>query len=67
MDTGFPPASEDLLGTGKWLAGLSALGVYMGPQWKIDALVQHYWNFAGDDDRDDVNLTNRQLFFITTA
>jgi hypothetical protein len=63
LDAGFPTASEDLLGTGKWLAGPTALGVYMGPKWKLGALVQHYWDFAGDDDRDDVNLTNLQLFY----
>ncbi len=63
VDLGFPTASEDILGTGKWLGGPTALGVYMGPKWKLGALVQHYWDFAGDDDRDDVNLTNLQLFY----
>ncbi len=62
LDLGFPTASEDLLGTGRWLGGPSGLGVYMGPKWKIGALVQQYWDFAGDDDRDDVNLTNLQYF-----
>jgi hypothetical protein len=41
FDAGFPTASEDILGTGKWTAGPSALGVYMGPKWKIGGLVQH--------------------------
>jgi hypothetical protein len=63
LDFGFPTASDDLLGTGKYLAGPTALGVYMGPKWKIGALVQHYWDYAGDDDRDDVNLTNLQIFY----
>ncbi|MCZ6892652.1 MAG: hypothetical protein O7H40_01225, partial [Gammaproteobacteria bacterium] len=40
----------------------SALGVYMGSKWKIGALAQQYWSFAGDDDRDAVNLTNLQYF-----
>ena len=62
FDLGIPTASEDILGTGKWLAGPSALGVYMGPKWKIGALVQHFWDFEGDDDRDDVNLSNIQYF-----
>jgi hypothetical protein len=61
---GFPTASEDILGTGKWLAGPSALGVYMGPKWKIGALWQQYFDYAGDDDRDDVNLTNLQYFIF---
>jgi len=64
FDLGFPTASDDLLGTGKWLAGPSALGVYMGPKWKIGALVQQYWDYAGDSDRDDVSLMNLQYFIF---
>jgi hypothetical protein len=64
FDLGFPTASEDILGTGKWLAGPSALGVYMGPKWKIGALLQQYYDFAGDDDRSDVNMTNLQYFIF---
>jgi hypothetical protein len=62
FDAGFPTASEDILGTGKWTAGPSALGVYMGPKWKIGGLVQQYWDYAGDDDRSDVNIMNLQYF-----
>lgn len=40
FDLGFPTATEDILGTGKWLAGPSGLGVYMGPKWKIGGLIQ---------------------------
>jgi hypothetical protein len=64
FDLGFPTASEDILGTGKYLAGPSALGVYMGPKWKVGALVQQYWDYAGDDDRDDVSLMNLQYFIF---
>jgi hypothetical protein len=62
FDLGFPTATEDILGTGKWLAGPSGLGVYLGPKWKVGALAQQFWDFAGDGDRDDVNLTNLQYF-----
>ena len=62
FDAGFPTASDDILGTGKWTAGPSAIGAYMGPKWKIGGLLQHYWDYAGDDDRDPVNLTNFQYF-----
>jgi hypothetical protein len=62
FDLGFPTATEDVLGTGKWTAGPSALGVYMGRKWKVGALGMHYWDYAGDDDRSDVNLTNLQYF-----
>lgn len=63
FDLSFPTASEDILGTGKWSAGPSALGVYLGPKWKVGALVQQYWSYAGDDDRDDVNMTNIQYLY----
>ena len=66
FDLGFPTASEDILGTGKFTAGPSALGVYMGPTWKIGGLVQNYFDFAGDDDRDDVSLMNLQYFVYYT-
>jgi hypothetical protein len=62
FDLGFPTATDDVLGTGKWLAGPSALGVYMGPKWKVGALLQHYWDFAGDGDRSSVHLSNLQYF-----
>lgn len=62
FDLGVPTATEDILGTGKWAAGPSALGVYMGPKWKVGGLAMHYWDFAGDDDRSDVNMTNLQYF-----
>jgi hypothetical protein len=64
FNLGFPTATEDILGTGKWLAGPSGLGVYMGPKWKIGALVQQYWDYAGDSDRDDVSLMNLQYFIF---
>ena len=60
FDVGLPTATEDVLGTGKWTAGPSALFAYLGPKWKFGGLVQNYWDFAGDDDRDDVRLTNLQ-------
>ena len=62
FDVGAPTATEDILGTGKWTAGPSGLAVYMGEKWKVGALVQQYFDFAGDDDRDDVSLMNLQYF-----
>jgi hypothetical protein len=64
LDLSFPTASEDILGTGKYSAGPSALGVYLGPKWKVGALLQQYWSYAGSDDRDDVNLMNLQYFIF---
>ena len=63
FDLGFPSADEDMLGTGKYSAGPSALGVYLGETFKGGALVQHYWDYAGDSDRTDVNTTNIQYLY----
>ncbi len=63
FDVLFPTATEDVLGTGKWAAGPSALGVYMGPKLKAGALLQHYVSFAGSDNQADVNMTNLQYLY----
>jgi hypothetical protein len=63
FDVGLDTASEDILGTGKYSAGPSALGVYMGEKFKGGALVQHYEDFAGDGDRNDVSMTNIQYLY----
>jgi len=60
FDLGLPTATEDVLGTGKWTAGPSALFAYLGPKWKLGGLLQQYWDYAGSDKRDDVNMTNLQ-------
>jgi len=70
FDLGFPTASEDILGSNKWTAGPSALGVYLGPKWKAGGLVTNYFNFGGDGiDRNnqpvpDVSITNLQYFLF---
>lgn len=60
FDAGFPTASDDVLGLDKWTAGPSALGVYLGKKLKAGALVQQYFDYAGDSDRSDVTLMNLQ-------
>lgn len=68
FDIAMPTGTEDVLTSNKWSAGPSALAVYMGPTWKVGALLMHYWDFAGDDfDSNgqavpDVNTTNLQYF-----
>jgi hypothetical protein len=65
FDVGIPTASEDILGTGKWTAGPSALAVYMGPKWKVGGLATHFKDFADrDSNRADVNMTNLQYFLF---
>jgi hypothetical protein len=63
FDAGFPTASDDVLGTEKYTAGPAALGVYLGKKWKLGSLAQHYWSYAGDGDRSDVNMTNLQYIY----
>ncbi|TNF96111.1 MAG: hypothetical protein EP297_10605 [Gammaproteobacteria bacterium] len=63
FDVGLPTAQEDVLGTGKWTVGPSALAVYLGEKWKGGALLTNYWDFAGDSDRDDVRLSNLQYLY----
>jgi hypothetical protein len=62
FDLMLPTATDDILGTGKWSAGPSLLGVYMGPKWKVGALLTHFKDFAGSSNRNDVNLSNIQYF-----
>ena len=64
FDLALPTAQEEILGSGKYSAGPSALAVYLGETFKGGALIQHYWDFASHDKgRDDVNLTNIQSIY----
>jgi len=53
-------ATDDSLGTGKWSAGPMALAFHIGEKWILGAIAQHWWSFAGDNDREDVNLSDLQ-------
>jgi hypothetical protein len=53
-------ATDDFLGTGKWSAGPMLTAAYIGEKWIAATVAQHWWSFAGDGDRDDVNLTDFQ-------
>jgi hypothetical protein len=53
MDT----ATSDALGTGKWAAGPAAVVVHLGDKWMYGVVAQHFWSFAGDARRNDINLT----------
>lgn len=58
----FPTASHDVLGSGKWGAGPTAVALkQMGP-WTIGGLTNHIWSYAGDDDRNYVSSTFVQPF-----
>ena len=66
----WPTATEDVLGQEKWQAGPAALAVWLGDKsggWGLDnfnigVLAQHWWSYAGDDDRPHTNQSDIQYF-----
>ena len=58
----FPTGTDDALGTGKWCAGPTAVGLFMPGHWVFGALANNLWSYAGDDDRPDVNRFLFQYF-----
>lgn len=55
MAIGIPTATDDALGSGKWLAGPALrLGHQVG-SWRFGLLATNRWSFAGDSARSDVN------------
>lgn len=57
-----PTATDDQLGTGKWGAGPSFVGLVSTGPWVVGALVNNIWSFAGDQSRPDVNQMTLQPF-----
>jgi hypothetical protein len=58
-----PTATDDLLGTGKWGAGPTAVALRQtAGGLTYGVLFNHLWSFAGEDDRPDVNATYLQPF-----
>ncbi len=59
----FPSATNSRkLGTQKWSAGPGAVVLTMPGKWVIGALANNLWSFAGDSDRENVNLMTIQPF-----
>lgn len=54
----FPTASKDRLGEGKYQAGPAVMLFSLGKQWTLGATVQHWWSYAGDEERRDTSQTN---------
>ena len=63
----FPTASEELLGTEKWSAGPTGVALKQEGPWTFGLLAQHVWDYAGEDDRDDVSSTLLQPFASFTT
>ncbi len=57
-----PTATDDVLGTGKWCAGASAVVLTMPGHWVVGALASNLWSFAGEGGRPDVNSMMIQPF-----
>ena len=62
-----PTGTDDLLGTGKWGAGPTAVVLKQIDGWTVGALANHIWSFAGDGDRSDVSSTFLQPFVSYTT
>ena len=56
----FPSATSEATGDGKWAMGPSAMYFYIVKPWTAGILFQHWWSYAGDPGRPDINLTNIQ-------
>ena len=56
----FPTATDSELGSGKYQAGPALLFFYLGKKWTLGTLAQHWWSYAGDDDRADISRTDIQ-------
>lgn len=58
-----PTATDDLLGTGKWGAGPTAVVLRQTASgWTYGALINQIWSFAGDSDRANVSAMYLQPF-----
>lgn len=63
----WPSATDDLLGSGKWGAGPTALALRQTKGWTYGVLANHLWSYAGDGDRAEVNATFIQPFVSFTT
>jgi hypothetical protein len=61
---GFPAATDDLLGTKKWLAGPGIVLLTQPKGWTLGLVAQNTWSFAGDETRSDVNYFYSQVFIV---
>jgi hypothetical protein len=57
-----PTATDTALGTGKWAAGPTGVGLRQRGPWTYGLLANHLWSFAGTGDRPEVNQTFLQPF-----
>jgi hypothetical protein len=58
----YPSATNELLGSGKWGAGPTAVLLKQVGGWSVGALANHIWSFADHDNRTYVSNTFLQPF-----
>jgi hypothetical protein len=63
----YPSATDDALGSEKWGAGPTFVALQQKKGWTYGALVNHIWSFAGNDEREHVNVTLLQPFVSFTT
>lgn len=57
-----PTNTEDSLGNDKWAAGPAVVALTIRGPWVSGFLAQHFWDFAGDSDAEDVKISTLQYF-----
>ena len=62
-----PTASDDLLGSEKWGAGPTFVGLKQDGPWTLGVLANHIWSIGGNDKRDDISSTFIQPFVTYTT
>lgn len=62
----FPTATDHSLGSEKWGVGPTAVVLKQERGWTYGILANHIWSFAGDDDREDLNVSFLQPFLAYT-
>jgi len=58
----FPTASKEVLGSDKYSIGPAAVGLFLNEKWVAGVLVQQWWSYAGDGDRQGVSQMALQYF-----
>nr|WP_245513363.1 hypothetical protein [Enterovirga rhinocerotis] len=58
----WPTATDEILGGGKWGAGLTGVALVQSGAWTVGALANHIWSYAGPSGREDVSATFLQPF-----
>jgi len=57
-----PTATNELLGQGKYQAGIAGVAAYLGEVWTLGLFPQHWWSIAGDGRRPEVSRSSIQYF-----